>query len=79
MTERSLFQGKATGGPLDGQEIESRFPAGLIVIDRAQKLSGVYHRQHDKGFVYVEDNSWVNDRSKLDQAAASADFDIRSL
>lgn len=79
MTERVLFHGRAIGGPLDGQEINSRFPDGLIVVNVARKTSGIYRYADNKTFIYHEDQSYINNPTKLEQVANGADFDIRSL
>lgn len=79
MTQRVLYSGPAQGGPLDGQEVNSRYSGGFIVVSKKHGQSGVYRYTEEKTLVYQEDNSYVNDFEKLAEAAESDTFDIRSV
>lgn len=79
MTQRVLYEGRAIGGPLDGDYINSRFAGGLVVISRAHNLSGLYRYTEESTFVYQEDNSYIQDEDKLNSTAEGVLFDIRSV
>jgi len=40
--EETLYEGLAIGGPMDGREIESRFPGGVLFISKATNKCWLY-------------------------------------
>src|SRR4026209_1556969 len=37
-----LYTGQAVGGPLDGEMLSSRFPNGVLVVDKSNSLVHIY-------------------------------------
>jgi hypothetical protein len=51
--KRVLFTGRCVGGPLDGQDTESRYPNGFVVIDRPNKRAWIYDHDRKTGVFRV--------------------------
>ncbi len=81
----TLFKGTAVGGPLNGKDLNSRYPGGLIVVSTHLALSGVYKyteavRQGAKPcFVYEESPIYATDGEALQKAAEGNEYDVRSI
>jgi hypothetical protein len=58
-----LYSGIATGGPLDGQTVEGRFPSGIVFVDKASGNAWIYDYHSDREKFYVRpqgfDAFWV--------------------
>jgi hypothetical protein len=48
MTEY-LYQGLAIGGPLDGEEIEGRYPGGILFVDKPSNKAWLYDFYEESG------------------------------
>ncbi len=79
MSDRVIYEGVAIGGPLHGEFVNSRFPAGFVLVNRAENLSGVYIRTPADSFVYQHDASYVEDSEKLRQVAEGNNYDVRAM
>ena len=59
---RRLFVGVAVGGPMDGQELMSRFPRGLLLVDKPAHQSWLYQWEDPPGqFVCLDSAPRVDD------------------
>jgi hypothetical protein len=51
--DETLYAGIAVGGPLDGKEVEGRFPGGILLVDKPSNRAWVYDYYADQGKFYV--------------------------
>jgi hypothetical protein len=78
--ERKLYEGIARGGPLDGQERQSRFPRGAVVAHVPDATAWVYDWDAEKAeFVCRDDRPRRFIQSKAAEAAESSDWDVWAL
>lgn len=52
MTE-ILYSGLAVGGPMDGQEIEGRYPGGILFVSKPTDRAWLYDFYAEQGKFYV--------------------------
>jgi hypothetical protein len=79
--ERPTFDYTCLGGPLDGQQMISRFPAGFLLVEKSTSLVWFYDRSQ------VDDPSWqmrdgspfIWDRVRSHAAAEGNDYDVIAL
>ncbi len=48
-----LFSGLAIGGPMNGREVESRFPGGVLFVDKPANKCWLYDFYSESGRFYV--------------------------
>lgn len=48
-----LYSGIAVGGPMDGQVVESRFPGGILFVDKPSNRAWLYDFYTDQGKFYL--------------------------
>ena len=85
--EHTLYEGVAVGGPLDGKQVESRFPKGFIYADPVGNRVWVYDYHEGatsdtsgltglSQFVAREETEL--DRDKAIKAAEGDTYDVRA-
>lgn len=86
-SKRDLYEGIAQGGPLDGIEIQSRFPRGFVAVDKVNGKAWVYHhrpRLFLKDAFYLDPDDSGNTERELDHekrwtAAEDIEYDIIAI
>lgn len=74
----STYTGTAHGGPLDGQTLDSRFPKGVLVVNKPGNHCWLYERTLGNFVVRDPDGEpWDRERSRT--AADGVDYDVRAL
>jgi hypothetical protein len=73
-------EGICIGGPLDGQPLVSRFPKGVLLVDRPAGLCWIYEWQPARGVFAVRDERpepvhTEGPRNRY-RAAAEANYDV---
>lgn len=48
-----LYSGLAVGGPMDGKEVEGRYPGGILFVDKQSNTAWLYDYYADQGKFYV--------------------------
>ena len=77
--QEKLYEGTARGGPLDGQEVGSRFPKGFAYADPVDNRVWIYEWvEEEKLFRARNDEAMELDRDKLEKAAREASYDVRA-
>lgn len=79
--DRELFQGAAAGGPLDGQDLTSRFAKGVVAVDKAGGKAWIYDyhapgESVDARFTVRDSDGMSLDDEKRWAAAEGADYDV---
>jgi len=72
-----MMTGIARGGPLDGEELISRYPGGLLVVDRLTGRAWLYDWTGD-GFVLragYEGGAALDEEGRI-RAADEPDYDV---
>lgn len=69
-----LHRGVCTGGPLDGQTWESRFPDGFLLVDRPTQRVLIYDTCED-GFL-ARSEVYVEERARRISATLGDRFDV---
>lgn len=79
-TERTLFEGLAFGGPLDGQLLTSRFPAGIVAVSKQSNKVWIYDfglGATEGDHFRVRDEAGVEaDTEKRSAAAEGTEYDV---
>jgi hypothetical protein len=61
MTE-TLYSGLAVGGPMDGREVEGRYPGGILFVNKPTSQAWLYDFYADQGKFYLRpvdfDEDW---------------------
>lgn len=57
--ERVYYEGECHGGPLDGQDMVSRFPKGFLLVDKPGNRCWIYEWEDDDFYVRNEDGEEV--------------------
>lgn len=83
---RTLREGQAKGGPLDGRDVVSRYPKGIVAVDRANDLAWIYDYTPEVPagdaswqpgqFVVRDEAGLLLDAEKRWTAAEGADYDV---
>jgi hypothetical protein len=76
-SESELFEGDCSGGPLDGQPGQSRYPKGFLLVDKADNKAWVYDWNGSR-FVVRDDKGAPVDSDGRMSAAESPDWDVRA-
>lgn len=79
--EKKVYKGIARGGPYDGLELESRFPCGVLFVDKPTETGVFYLWDDDKGeFEFEADIAGSRPMVKQSrQALADGNqFDVRA-
>jgi len=73
-----MFKHRCEGGPLDGQEIDSRYPMGFLLVDKPNGQCWLYERLEE---IWVLRNGYPQpwDREKSWEAALGQEFDVRAV
>lgn len=79
-----VYTKTAVGGPLDGQQVESRFPMGFILVNKPTRSCWVYKVSQDElTWVIVPedggDEARLWDKTKSMATANGSDYDVRVL
>lgn len=85
--EKDLYEGPAIGGPFDGQELESRFPKGVVVTNVPDARVWIYdYVDTPEGgqFECRDRDSYLKGAQKLDQtklaiAGEGNAYDVRAM
>lgn len=70
--EETLYAGLAIGGPMDGREVESRFPGGVLFVSKPTNRCWLYDFYAESGRFYVRpvgyDALWdeMSDEQKME-------------
>lgn len=75
--ERSVNVGHAQGGPLDGELVSSRFPKGILVVDKPGNRAWVYD-WNGSAFLCRDDEPRELDNAKRWEAADGDEYDVRA-
>lgn len=51
--DETLFEGLGVGGPMDGREIESRYPGGVVFVSKPTNRAWVYDFYADQAKFYA--------------------------
>lgn len=77
---RELCVGVAVAGPLDGQEVTSRFPKGVVVVSKSEGKAWIYDYDNSSGqsrfLVRDRGQSRDLDNEKRWSAAEGAEYDV---
>lgn len=78
---RELYEGDASGGPLNGQHLVSRFPKGVVAVDKQNSKAWIYDfvagDPTAPGRFVVRDEAGVSlEDEKRWAAAEGADYDV---
>jgi|MudIll2142460700_1097286.scaffolds.fasta_scaffold00081_4 hypothetical protein len=81
---RTLYTGVGVGGPADGIELVSRFPKGLLVVDRPAGLVHIYDFEAVMSgelgrFVVREEAGRGEDVERRFSAALGSEYDVISV
>ena len=84
--EKELYRGKAIGGPLDGQDLESRFPNGVVLVHSPDAVAWIYDYVDtpDGGQFECRDRDKARggaqrlDQAKVRKAAEGSKYDVRA-
>lgn len=74
----NLYIGQCVGGPMDGQQGESRFPKGFVLIDRPNSAAWVYDYDPNSNTFCAREQD-IHDKERGRKAAEEANYDIRAL
>jgi hypothetical protein len=74
--DAEMFSGVAHDGPLDGQQIESRYPKGFLLIDMENEHVWIYDRREGGGFYARNTEPVKADEDGRWRAAEEEDYDI---
>lgn len=77
-SEKTLYIGQCVGGPMDGEEGQSRFPKGFVLIDKPNSRAWVYDFEESTG-VFTARSQDVHDMQRANHAAEGSDYDVRAL
>ncbi len=76
----NLFIGTAIGGPIDGEEVISRYPEGLLLVDAEAQRCWVYKRTGSTFFLERDDDGSderaLNDRKLEKTGIEEFDYDV---
>ena len=75
---QTIHTGRCVGGPFNGKEGQSRFPAGFVAVDRVNGQAWIYDWNGDQ-FNVRNDGGMPLDDEKRWRAAESADWDVRAV
>lgn len=70
-----LLKGTCHGGPLNGQERASRYPAGFLAADKTASRAWLYDWRDD-GFHVREEQGRELDGGRAIQAAVGDEYDV---
>lgn len=73
-----MYKGIAHGGPLHGQELESRYPKGILVIDKPNMKCWIYDYVVTY-FAVREESGMALDYERRMKAANEFNYDVRAL
>lgn len=73
------YTGTCHDGPWDGQSAESRFPSGIVVVDRPNQQCWIYDRHDDGAFYARTTTPRPLDDTLRWQAAEGGTYDVRTL
>lgn len=73
-----LFTGLCIGGPMQGEEGESRFPKGFVLVDKPNGLAWIYDWDSESETFQAREEV-VYDPEKAFGAAEGIDYDVRAL
>lgn len=76
--EKTLYIGQCIGGPMDGQQGESRFPKGFMLIDRPNSAAWVYDYDPESAIFTAREQD-IHDNMRTQKAAEGIDYDVRAL
>lgn len=82
---KDVYVRTAVGGPLDGMDVEARFPHGFILVDKPSNQCWIYKVSQDETqWVITPDEDTGNearawDSAKSREAANGSDYDVRVL
>jgi len=77
-----LNQGLAHGGPMDGLEVSSRYPKGVLVVDRPNNLAWLYDWSEEAKEFFIRlgyENGQPLEYDARIRAAEEFDFDVMAL
>lgn len=73
---RELYTGVALGGPLGTEDVVSRFPRGLVCVDKVERKAWIYDYTVDGNFLCRDDNGMPLDDEKRWAAAEGVEYDV---
>jgi hypothetical protein len=77
--EKQLFEGVAHGGPYDGLTLESRFPKGILFVDKPTETAIVYDwAGYEEGFRARTERPVALDHTGRLRAADEPNYDVRA-
>jgi hypothetical protein len=74
--DEATYAGTARGGPYDGLRLVSRFPSGILLVDRPDGWALVY--DYDDGEFHARENADLDDDGRW-QAAEGCTYDVRAF
>ena len=74
----NIYIGQCKGGPMDGQQGESRFPKGFVLIDRPNSAAWVYDYDPETS-VFTAREQDIHDNMRALKAAEESNYDVRAL
>jgi hypothetical protein len=76
---KEIYEGKAVGGPYDGLDLESRFPKGVLFVDKASDTVYIYdwNTEH-RNFLGRWDVPRHLVTSERKRAAEEPNYDVRA-
>jgi len=77
-----LNKGLAHGGPMHELEVSSRYPKGILVVDRPNNLAWLYDWSEEAKVFNIRlgyENGQTLDYDSRIRAAEEPDYDVRAL
>ncbi len=74
-----MNRGVCRGGPLDGEQVEARFPDGFLLVDKARQRAWVYGWCDGEFQCRTLDQGEPLDEDGRLRAAEGSDLDVRAV
>lgn len=74
-----MITGIARGGPMDGDELQGRYPKGVVLVDKMASRAWIYDWDDEaEEFNVREADGRELDRNKQWQAAEGSEYEVRA-
>lgn len=76
--QHQLYEGVARGGPLHSEALQSRYPEGILAVDKAAGRCWIYD-YNDYEFVVREEEGRLVDKDRRVTTADEPRFDVQAV
>lgn len=76
---KTLYEGLCVGGPVDGRIVASRFPRGILVVDRSNDRCWIYDYDAGRFTVRETEGRPLNRDKRMYAALEDRDFDVLAV